>query len=137
MNIIKRFWKYVDKRGPDDCWEWLGCILNTGYGQFHMPKGRIGAHRVSWAIAHRMWPIPEGMICHTCNNKACVNPAHLYLGTQTTNMRDRSILTAEDIVEIRYLNKFEGYTHIDLSEKFSVPKSTIGKICRHTSWKNV
>ena len=137
MNIIKRFWSKVDKGEPEECWEWLAYVSDQGYGQYCINGNPQQAHRVSWAIAHRTWPIPEGMICHTCNNKACVNPAHLYLGTQTTNMRDRSTLTAEDIVEIRYLNKFEGYTHIDLSEKFSVPKSTIGKICRHTSWKNV
>ena len=138
MSVAKRFWKYVDKRGPDECWEWLGCILNTGYGQFHMPKGRIGAHRVSWAIAHRMWPIPKGLqINHTCDNRGCVNPAHLYLGTHSENMQDASVLTPEDVREIRYLREFEGYSYDQLSFKFNVSSRAIRKIYNHETWKEV
>ena len=140
MNIIKRFWKHVDKQGPDECWRWTGYLKTEGYsyGVFKLKGKRHRAHRVSWAIAHRTWPIPEGgHICHTCDNKACVNPNHLYLGNNTTNMRDKSTLTPVDIKEIRFLHKFEGYTYIDLSEKFHVAKSTIGLICRKEHWKNV
>ena len=136
MNIIKRFWSKVDKKGPDECWEWLAS-LRQGRGQFKIEGRMQQSHRVSWAIAHKTWPIPKDkQINHKCNNKLCVNPAHLYLGTQAQNQQDASPLTPVDIMEIRYL-KIEGYTHKEISKMFPVTRAAIGLICRHKSWKNV
>ena len=136
MSIIKRFWKYVDKQGPDDCWEWLGTLSN-GYGQLGI-KGKLQrAHRVSWAIAHKTWPIPaEFQINHTCDNPSCVNPVHLYLGTQEENARDASPLTLVDVRKIRQL-RLEGYKLKDLENMYSVTKVTISNICRYNTWANV
>ena len=137
MNIIKRFWSKVDKKGPDECWEWSGADYH-GYGHFKFRSETHQAHRVSWAIAHKTWPIPVGkMICHTCDNRNCVNPKHLYLGTNTTNQQDRSQLIKEDIRAIRRLYQSGSYAYEDLARIYGVSKGTIGVICRYETWKNV
>ena len=135
MNIIKRFWKYVDKQGPIDCWEWTGAI-RKGYGLFVINYKNESAHRVSWAIAHKTWPVPEGMICHTCDNRGCVNPAHLYLGTNTTNQQDASPLTPKDVREIRQLRK-ERYTQTEIGNMYGVTQVAISNICSYERWADV
>lgn len=83
----ERFWEKVDKRGPKDCWEWLGATAN-GYGQIRWgpppSHKREQAHRVSYALARGA--IPEGLVIdHLCKNRPCVNPAHLEVVTVKEN----------------------------------------------------
>lgn len=86
------FWSKVDVRGPDDCWEWQGSRSTSepgrDYGRAWAGKGRTQlAHRLSWEMANG--DIPPGMqICHHCDNPPCVNPAHLFLGTNRDNVLD-------------------------------------------------
>ncbi|HUW16223.1 MAG TPA: HNH endonuclease signature motif containing protein [Actinomycetes bacterium] len=86
-----RLWAKVDKSaGPDGCWPFTGSTMHNGYG--HLGAGRRGdptvaAHRVAYESA--VGPIPAGMnVLHTCDNRPCCNPAHLWIGTQRDNLLD-------------------------------------------------
>lgn len=80
---VDRFWKYVARRGPDECWDWTGAIHQIkGYGVFQdgttHRKHVVYAHRFSWAVKHGETPAGQD-VHHVCGNKRCVNPAHLRL----------------------------------------------------------
>lgn len=84
--IDERFWKFVRKtRG---CWEWNGYRTREGYGRIWYRNIQEGAHRVSIFLATGRFPVKGEMVCHTCDNPACVNPKHLYFGNVVTNAYD-------------------------------------------------
>ncbi len=85
--IAERFWEKVDKSGA--CWLWTAATAGFGYGKFVVKKGQApqSAHRL--AYAWEVGPIPAGaQVLHRCDEPRCVNPAHLFLGTQRDNMLD-------------------------------------------------
>jgi hypothetical protein len=91
-DVVARFWAKVDKRGPDECWEWTaGKWKNTGYGAFVIGTSKDhythGAHRVAYTIQHE--EIPDKLfVCHKCDNRLCMNGSHLFLGTYLDNIKD-------------------------------------------------
>jgi len=102
-----RFWRYVEK--TSSCWIWKGAKQPFGYGVILFRKKYVGAHRVSWILNEG--EIPEGLsVLHHCDTPACVNPRHLFLGTQKDNIRD-GIAKGR----IRLLNLKRGATFVSLN----------------------
>ena len=85
---IEDFWKWVDVRGPDECWEWKRGRTSRGYGEVYLGSRKQYTHRVAWETTNGT--IPDGLeVRHViCDNPPCCNPAHLAPGTHTDNMQD-------------------------------------------------
>lgn len=93
MDIEDRFWTKVDRRGPDECWEWRAYRSADGYGRFNATRHRPeNAHRIAYRLT--VGPIPDGLqLDHLCRNRACVNPQHLEPVTVRDNVL-RGVSTA-------------------------------------------
>jgi len=137
----QNFWDKVMVCGPDDCWEWLASVnCRSGYGQVRL-RGGERAHRISFLIEHGY--LPE-FVLHTCDNKTCVNPKHLYDGTSSQNAIDRiqrgphntRKLTSDAVQEIRYLLAID-LPHVSIAERFGVCRQTIGAISTDINWSHI
>jgi hypothetical protein len=146
QSVEERFWKKVDVRGEDDCWEWKGRTTPYGYGLFDFPaepRWRIlGSHCV--ALLLTSGPIPDGHeVCHTCDNPPCCNPRHLFAGTRKQNLADMTKkgrrkgcikLTEEQVIGVmaRLLTGREWRSEI--AKSLNVSYTTIVHIEQGKSW---
>lgn len=87
QELSKKFWGKVTIKGPDDCWPYRGRLRISGVFVFHREVTRSSA-RSAWWFARGPIYSKRLKVCHTCDNPGCCNPAHLWLGTQSANMRD-------------------------------------------------
>lgn len=144
-TIEEAFRNYVSASDPDACWEWNGYIDPTGYGRMFYNRVRFSTHRLSYQIA--FGEIPDGLqVCHKCDNRKCVNPNHLFLGTVADNMQDASNKRRLKHGENHHLSKITKaiadeirslYPSLDqrqLAKKFSVSKTTVANILHNRIW---
>lgn len=146
---IDRFWAKTHK--AKGCWLWSGKLIGRDKRAVFCVEGKqTYAARFSWEL-HNNQKIPKGLhVLHTCDNPACVNPSHLFLGTQGDNLRDawtkgrrkpaRNVhpgakLTEGSVREIRKRYEIDGRTK--LAEEFGVAKITIWKVYSRRLWKDV
>ena len=159
-SLSCRFWSKVSKSGPEardglgPCWTWTAGRFVFGYGivQTSNPRRTTTAHRVSYELAHG--PIPAGMaVCHRCDNPPCVNPDHLFLGTQAENLRDMyakgrgskqcgeeasaAKLTEDDVREIRRAHAAKEDTMVAIGARFGVTGMAVSGIVRRKNWRHV
>lgn len=142
----QRFMKYISIDQKSGCWIWTGNLDFYGYGRFCYKRKSYRSSRAAFLIFKNIDP-KKLNACHKCDNPACANPDHLFLGTQKQNMEDcflkkrtaygqkngMSKLKEEDIPNIFKLAK-EGYLHREIAEKYNVSRSAIGSILNKVRW---
>ena len=151
--IEERFWRFVNKKESNECWNWTGHVC-AGYGRISLgakKDGAIGSHRFSWEL-HNKKSIPDGMvIMHSCDNPLCVNPNHLSVGTHMENTHDmlkkgrhtyiahvgeengKSVLNAKIVKEIRASKM----NHAELGRFYGVSTSCIRGVRTGRTWSHI
>jgi hypothetical protein len=154
-DISRRFWSKVNVAGKDECWEWLASLDSRGYGNFGVPKDD-GSRRYLMQRAHRIaWELTNGPLiksqhlCHTCDNRKCVNPSHLFVGDAKLNMQDciskgrrgdrkgqanpKAKLTPDQILDIRS----SGLPLSAIARAHGISKSTAHSVRSGATWGHV
>jgi hypothetical protein len=151
--LLTRFLSRADTQGmsEDECWVWQGNLNSNGYGRYPVNNQLVLAHRVSYQ--YFFGEIPKGMnVCHSCDNRKCINPHHLWLGTQSENLKDavaknrmyrpntnahrngNTKLTWPKVNEIRKMYQ-RGLRKKEIAQLFLVSPSSIGDIISERTWR--
>ena len=155
LTTAERFLQRVEK--TDGCWLWTGSIKNkTGHGQFRMDDKPMVASRAAWIIFRGEITKDKStygtmFVCHTCDNPQCVNPAHLFLGTNQDNVTDKmekgrhryGISLGEshgnsklDEAKVRYIRE-SGLGSTELARQFNLSQATVWAVLHKRTWKHV
>lgn len=139
----------------DGCWEWRAALNTSGYGKIGTGAGQCTeAHRVAYRLY--VGEIPDGLcVCHTCDNRKCVNPAHLFLGTRADNNADKrrkgrdancvhrgskhgmALLVESQVLEIRRLRRETTMTQEEIGDLFGVSKIVVFHIVHRKTWRHI
>jgi hypothetical protein len=152
-TLEERFWAKVDKRGPDECWPWIGGLDRKGYGRLSATGEQrlIKTHRLAWELANGR-PVPAGLcVCHTCDRPECCNARHLWIGTIADNDRDKVIkgrvlrgealpnskLSEDSVREIRRRYARGGILQRELAQEFGISANHVSVLVCRLSWKHI
>lgn len=148
-TLEERFWEKVDIQSTGDCWNWLGAKNSGNYGVININRKMVYAHRLSYEL--HFDKIPDRLVVgHKCDNPRCVNPQHLFLGTQQDNILDKiqkgrngsplgekshlSKLKLEDVLVIKNLLSGKTYYDREIAEMFGVTTGCIQGIKQGHTW---
>lgn len=164
MNLEERFWSKVNILGEDDCWEWQAGLDSQGYGAFKYEGKKYDSNRMTWFIVNGEFP--KLLVCHTCDNRKCCNPKHLFLGTYQDNHDDMvlkgrhakgnthryilypesikygeknpsSKLTSKNVIKLRKQYLSGDFTRKELSKIYGVGYRTICQIVNRETWQQI
>jgi hypothetical protein len=148
LTPTERFWSNVERRGPTRCWPWKRKIDRKGYGVVRFGGRQWRAHRLAFSLFHGNCFLPSRLgVCHSCDNPACCNPDHLWLGTQADNAQDAiqkgrfsrgsvngmAKLSEDKVRQIRA----SGERYADLASRYGVCTGTIEKVRAGERWAHV
>jgi hypothetical protein len=152
LQVTKeRFWQRVDcSGGSQACWPWIG-TKRYGYGFLKILKKPVRVHRFSWQI--HVGPIPDGLhVLHKCNNPACVNPSHLYVGTDQDNMNDKiragrqnhpfgsriaNAILNDDIVRSIRARHANGETRTEIARDLGLKRNNVDQVIYRQRWTHI
>jgi predicted XRE-type DNA-binding protein len=148
-SVQERFWSKVDQSGgKDGCWDWMASHLPQGYGVLGVNGKSLRSNRVAWELTYG--DIPAGLcVCHHCDNPACCNPKHLFLGTMGDNMKDKirkgrqtkgeelpqSKLTLDQVQRIRHLYSEGHLSQREIAGIYGVVQGNVSMIVHNKIWR--
>jgi len=163
-NTPENFWRRVKTGDPDACWEWQGATTSAGYGNLSWHGLHVQAHRVAYFLTHGGIRLVTNFrrdgvakryrrfVLHTCDNRRCCNPAHLFLGSMRTNQLDaytkgrkaqpksnhvNAKLNGDQIRMMRRMYDAGEATQVQLATRFGVSQRVVSLIVRRESYKDI
>ena len=152
IPVKDRFWTKVDIIEPNKCWLWKAGKDEEGYGRISVNGKARSAHRTSYELTYGLIELGK-LVLHTCDNPSCVNPKHLYLGTDADNTRDKvnkkrhkwmsgekngkSKLTKKLVLELRQKHFSFKISTCELARQYNFSQSAIYKAIYKKTWKDV